>query len=240
MRLVTCAFALEMLMAPVASAIDGGVNFAWQSCYPEGGTVSRTSTCVSSLGSAGSAIGSFLMDQSIVVVGFEASVLVQVEAGAIPPWWQLFNPGSCRQSAASLNADFTSSPNQVCHDPWNGTAATGIAAYFIAPGGEPNLARLIAQGSIAVANPIPAQQEHYAFRLSISNSNTMTCGGCAVPATLMLQSLRIDASVGGGFVFHHLTRPLQNQCITWQNAQNICATEALPNRSWGQIKSLYR
>jgi hypothetical protein len=235
---VLCAILATGLCASAANA--DGLNFAWQNCYPEGGTVNRASTCTANLGSAGIAIASFQLTQPTDLVGFEATLLVQVESASLPPWWHFFNAGSCRQTGLTLSTAFGSYPNLNCHDPWSGGASGGIVSYQIAPGGVANAGRIGAFSAIPTSNAILASREYYVFALGISNAGTSACPGCATPATLVLQDLRIDSSVGGGFVYNHITTPLQNQCITWQGASNICATEARPNPSWGQIKSLYR
>jgi hypothetical protein len=172
------------------------------------------------------------------LIGFEASVRVETESATLPPWWQIFNPGSCRPNALSLNTVY-SGPG-ACVDPWIYQTASGIEAYVESADGAPNRARVSMAGAITEGRPIIANQEYFAFNLVISPANTTTCPGCTTPATLILEWIRVDRGTPSVLESRMLTSPLQNQCITWNGAQNICATKALPSRSWGQIKGLYR
>ena len=232
-----------LLLALAGSARADGFNLAWQNCYPEGGEVSRSSTCTLNGGQAAKAVASFSISTSWTdFMGIVPRMSVQTETALLPAWWQFFNAGSCRQNAMAANFDFTASPNQFCHDPWAGNGVGGIAAYQLNADGDASKARIVIVGVLAPGFPgeITANQEYYAFAVHISNALTTTCSGCLAPATLVLESIQADHGTPGNVESRMITTPLQNQCITWQHTQNVCATAALPNRSWGQIKTLYR
>jgi hypothetical protein len=180
---------------------------------------------------------------------------VVVTAPTLTDWWQLFNPGACRQSALSVNLDFTGFPQNQCFDPWTGLAAGGLAAYLTSttippnPYPDPNRARVVI--GAAIANPIalPAGVEFYSFQLVLSHARSDgpdACVGCGAGACLVLNEIVAVEQDGSRA---RLTIPIERQIIEWQCASfshgwgctgdEHCPTPALPT-SWGQIKSLYR
>lgn len=230
---------LLALTASMAQA--GGINAAWTACPSEGGTQVRTSTCTSNLGSAGSLVGTYsLTSGQALKVGDEVVIDIQIGDGSapVPPYWQFFNAGSCRQTALSANFVYTGAQSS-CFDAWSGQAAGGVAAYFTGYGGVPGRARIII--GAAVANPIdiPAGLELFSFNLALSNANTTTCAGCAQPAAIVLNEVKSVQQDGS---FERCNTPLQSQCGGWNGGgtpTNCGATPAV-NTSWGQVKSLYR
>ena len=81
--------------------------------------------------------------------------------------------------------------------------------------------------------------EYYAFRLTIDAQKTTgagACGGCGVPATIVLNEIMLDA-----FTVDRLTTPLANTCLRWQAAGvTPCSATPVRNTTWGAIKSFYR
>ena len=230
---------LLALTASMAQA--GGINAAWLNCPADGGTQARTNTCASNLGSAGALMGTYTLTagQSLKV-GDEVVIDIQIGDGSapVPPYWQFFNAGSCRQTA--LSANFVAPASALnCVDPWSGQAAGGVAAYFTGYGGVPGRARIII--GAAVANPIdlPADLELFSFNLALSNAGTTTCAGCSQPAAIVLNEIKSVQQDGS---FERCNNALQSQCGGWNGGgtpTNCGATPAV-NTSWGQVKSLYR
>jgi hypothetical protein len=87
--------------------------------------------------------------------------------------------------------------------------------------------------------------EYYMFEMSINNAKSVnsSCVGCLVPVCLYFNSLECDqpdnhvplvpvftAAPSGG-----------RQFVTWQGGAGAnCASVPTRNRTWGQVKSLYR
>jgi hypothetical protein len=231
---------LLALTASMAQA--GGINAAWQNCFNEAGATNRTGACNTTLGSQGFIVGSYQLsaDQNLKV-GDEIVIDLQVGDGSapVPPYWQFFNAGSCRQNAMSASFAFGTFPQTSCFDPWSGQAAGGVAAYFPGYGGVPGRGRVIIGAAVANPIPLPAGAELLSFQLVFSNAGTTTCTGCTSPAAIVLNEIKSVQQDGS---FERCSTPLQNQCAGWQGGgtpTNCGATPAV-NTSWGQVKSLYR
>ena len=223
-----------LLAAPLDAA---GINLHWDDCTPAG-AMHRTFACDTDAG------------QHVQVASFvppaELQSILAIEAtwdacsmGVMwPSWWQFHNPGSCRQSALSVSADF--SGWETCADPWQGVPLGGIARYVL-DSGSWDAARL--QVAYAVPEPVAIEPgtEYYAFRIRIDNEHTVgagACAGCTVPVCIVLNQITVFESEQTS---HHLFNPAMNYSVTWQAMSPVCPF-VVPARhaTWGQIKSLYR
>jgi len=249
------ACSITMILATLValatgSARAGGFNLAWGSgCYAENPVVNRTFGCDTGTLRDATIVGSFQIDRAMSdFVGIEAVIDVQSDSPALPPWWDFFNSGACRQASLSASADFTSAPGSSCTDAFAGRAGGGIAAYQTAgtvpgvPSGLANAARL--KLAYAVPEPFAIQGgvEYYGFRIRIDAQRTIgsgTCGGCNAAVTLVVNDITV-AGMGGGV--EHETSGLQSPCVTWQGTDATCAADQsrAHNASWGRVKSFYR
>lgn len=243
-----------MLLAITASAASAaGVNFAWNNCYGDGGVSNANFACNTNSGS-GLAVGSYVTPAAGVngVTGIEVVVDLATASPTLPAWWQLFNVGACRQTALSINA-IINPLDVVCQDYWAGQATPGIAAYQVGLYG-PNTARIKAAVAIPAGtqSAVAGNTEYFAFNLGLSHAKTVgtgACAGCNIAACLVLNTIKVATPVaaddvklsGGG------TAP-GSDAITWQGGAGVSSTlgtscpSATPtqNKTWGQIKSLYR
>ena len=75
---------------------------------------------------------------------------------------------------------------------------------------------------------------------SLKTVGTDACGGCMVPVCLMLNLVRIAQPPGtpGGDI--EVSNPLVSNYVTWQGASLFLCLTPTVNRTWGQVKSLYR
>lgn len=236
------ACCLAVMLASTCWA--GGVNFAWNGCLPEGGVSSLSSQCSGNTGSI-EAVGSFVVSQPRpAFVGNEIAIDIQADASALPDWWQYFNDRACRATALSASFDFRGAPQTSCTDPFSGLAMGGLAAYQTAqtypavPSGAPNAARLVLGVAVATPSPLSAGVEYYCFRLRITMQRTTgggACAGCTVPVCLTLNEIRAAENTGP---VERLTNALQSSMISWQEASGC--QSAVKNRTWGQVKNLYR
>lgn len=118
-------------------------------------------------------------------------------------------------------------------------------SYAVGYGG-PDRARLVLIIAAPTSQvPFEAGVEYYAFRLLLSQENSVgagACGGCDAPVCIVMNQLTIGQPAGmGDYV---LQSAADRNYVTWQGgdiggAGCPIATPAR-NRTWGAIKSLYR
>lgn len=162
----------------------------------------------------------------------------------LTPWWQ-YNSGSCRQGALSALAEDVSG-SLACADHWQGQASTTV--YYNAGYSGWDSARIVVSVWMdeQFAPPVQAGTEYHAFTVRIGNESTVgagACGGCTFPACIVLNELQIKQPAGtpGGDLI--LTNPIPggNNYLMWQQSVPNCPfIVPVANRTWGQIKSLYR
>ena len=124
--------------------------------------------------------------------------------------------------------------------------AAGVAAYTKDFGGDPRRARII--GSIAYSgDPVVMAPgtEYYSMRLRINSAKTVgtgACAGCLDPVCVVLNQVRIAQPAPDPT--YAIENPRDNNFTTWQGGAvggagcpGVVPTQ---NRSWGQVKSLYR
>lgn len=251
--LAVAAFGVIAPQATFAQSNTMGINLAWGDCSSFG-TVNRNFACNTNTGSQ-------LMYVSFVppggidsLVSCESVVEIITNQATIPPWWNL-QPGGCRVGSPpnlSSNPAFTSGPFN-CADPWNGQGAGGIQAKVAGDPQvtDPKRVRFDAVVAVAASSAINPDStlEYYMTAIVISNKGTLglpTCPGCDFPACIRLESVAmIPPSLGGisRTVRSFSTPPGGgNQQITWQAPVIGVDCDFVPtrNKTWGQIKSLYR
>ncbi len=243
---------LMLIGASVALAAAPGVNLGWSTdlgCWPESGTADKTFACNSNTGNstmvASFAIGVDMPDY----YGVQCILDGQSESATLPDWWQLSNTGSCRPTALSTSADFTTAPQSTCVDAFLGLAQGGIGAYQTEqypppqPLNVPAPNRLRLKVAYGIVDPvaITAGTEYYAFRATVTNAKTVgspSCAGCATAVTMVLNEIRVVPTLQANAIL--LYNASANQCITWQATTVPCASVPTRNRTWGEVKALYR
>ncbi len=238
-----------LTLAPAARA--GGLNLAWDACLPDGGTSIRKSACNSNAG-YNYLFGSFTPLQShprCAAVAFYVDI--QSESSTLPAWWGFFWSDLCRSTALNVSFDFSSLSQASCNDPYNGSGWGGIANYMAGSHTRTdytpraNAARIMmGAGSAAGPTPVSAGTEYYGFRISISNMMTTgagACDGCATPVCVTLSEADVydDVPEGTPQKFERLTAQAQSNMVSWQDAGPSCQS-AVKNKTWGQLKSMYR
>jgi hypothetical protein len=255
MRLLR-AFCLVLLLSS-SSARASGLNLAWDKCLPEGGAIGKTFTCGSDMGYA-DIIGSFTPSQPHPrFIGIEVKLDIQSQSQTLPAWWQLFHAGSCRMSAFDVSFNFRTLPKSFCDDPFDGSAVGGVTNYTTSdhprpdwPSVGPNAARMGVAAAVAYPKNLSAGTEYYAFSLRLqyeSSSGAGACEGCNTPVCLTLSEVAVyDASLEPldgkqkpPSTPEIITQQAQNRLISWQDNGTNCQS-AVKNKTWGQLKSLYR
>lgn len=228
-----------------ATAQTTGINLRWTDCSTAGAD-NMAFACDVNTGAPFTLVGTFVPPSGVnQFVGFEAVVDVGSNSDPIGDWWRV-QPGGCRAGAALASFDFTIGPF-TCTDPFGGQAFGGLD-FTPQPTGTTLPAPLTNKGrfkvAAAVAPPgivLTGGTEYYAFLLRLLRTNTLTCtGGCAEAACIRLNSILVAQPAGVGNFF--LTAPPAggDQDVTWQGAGADCAAVPVQNRTWGEVKHLYR
>jgi len=227
--------------ASMASA-QGGINLSWVDCGLAG-TQNQTFACNTNTG-LNTAIASFLPPASLPeFLGLSSQVDIRSQ-GPLPEWWK-HGTGTCRGTTGlSVSFDFTAGPF-TCVDFFGGQAAGGFVYEFPASPNPGERARVRVTCAVPFDNrgPIDAGTEYYAYKLNLLRAKTTgtgNCPGCNVPACLVLDSIQLfqppeqanDPTI---------TNPADRNFVTWQSADPTCpASTPANNKTWGQVKSLYR
>jgi len=205
-RALSSLVALTIVLAGAAHADP--MSLAWDQCLSEGGTHHKYFACDTNARYE-VLVGSFVPQQPMAdFMGLVAVVDGQTaDQVSLPDWWQLYNAGSCRQTALSCSFDFLSSPNVSCTDPWQGQAGGGVAAYYTAaypppsplPPTSSRALQIKVGGALASPVPLPAGTEYYAFRLTLSHAKSKgvdACTGCTVGLCLLLDKITLYPQSG--------------------------------------------
>ncbi|HKQ58537.1 MAG TPA: hypothetical protein VJY35_11775 [Candidatus Eisenbacteria bacterium] len=234
---------LLVFFALIASA--AGMNVYWSDCGPAG-TMNRSFSCVGCSIPNSDIWTSFDPPQPVPqLTGTSQLIDLQSATATLPDWWQFKNPGSCRQFGLSALSSF--GPGS-CFDTWGGFDLAAVDAYLVTantPGMQPNRARILSSTAVPDENAtsvIPGT-EYFSMILRVNAAKTVgsgACAGCSTPICLVLTSLAltdINATTLS------ITNPLNNNFITFHGgAVPGGCPGAVPavNRTWGQVKSIYR
>jgi len=250
MSLATLAVAL--FAAPPAHAA-AGVNLTWSRCYGDGGAGNAAFACDTNSGSE-LLVGSFVLPEPLAHVnGNEVSIDLISQDDPLPAWWDFKNVGTCRLN--SLHFNTTANANDVVCVDWSaGHSSGGIGAYSTGTPSsmgriDPSLAPLHRRCVMALAVPpdslmdLQADTEYFSFNLVIDHAKTVgtgACGGCAGSVCLLFQTINITTPVLANNIFiGNATTPGSNMAH-WQGTGADCNLVPVKNRTWGEVKALYR
>src|SRR5262245_19782668 len=121
-----------LALAPRAHAA-AGLLLRWNACFGDGGVANRAFACNTNSGSQ-TLVGGFQLSSDMpVVTGNEITLNLAAAGPTLPAWWQMRNPGLCRETGA-LSINFVNSPTATqCVDWAQDAAVGGIGAYNIGP-----------------------------------------------------------------------------------------------------------
>ena len=233
---------LLALSASIASA--AGLNLSWNDCGTFG-AANKTFACNVNTGSD-VMWGSYVAPEgTTAITGNEMVLDLQSAAAVLPAWWQFKNPGSCRQT--SLSAAFAANASGNCGDYWSGQASGGLASYNlnVIPG-QTNRARVLLVCAVdqSLAAPLTGGSEYYSFSLTLNHAKTVgtgSCAGCTDPVCIVLNEIKLTQPVGVGD--YRIQNPASRNYVTYQSglvSGGCPAVVPAQNRTWGQVKSLYR
>ena len=228
------------LTASIASA--GGISLAWDNCLGGGGVTNRIFTCNTNVGSNDLYVSFDPTTDLSDVNGAEVVVDLQSASNPLPAWWQLKNAGSCRLTSLSAAVGPGS-----CATSWSGQAVAAIAAYYVTavlPSIAFNQARILAIAAVPStdAAPVHPGTEYTAVLIRINNAKTVgtgSCAGCLDQVCLAVDEVLLTTNNSGDL---RMSIPPEYWCpgppgtfVSWQGAPT-----PTQNRTWGQLKSIYR
>jgi hypothetical protein len=243
---------LLALSATVASAA-AGVNIRWVGCAGDGGAPNRAFACNTNTGTTNLLVASFELGEDILQTsGQELVVDLASQSNPLPAWWQMKNAGTCRSAALTMNTVISGAAVN-CADWASGAAVGGIGAYNIGERG-PNTARI----KIAIAVPGDALVdlfgggEYFSCNILVSNAKTVgtgNCAGCADPVCIVFNSIKITTQVpANDRTVSGAANGTDSNFATWQGGgvpvtpggTGCPAATPTRNKTWSQVKSLYR
>jgi hypothetical protein len=241
-----------VLIAPAHAA--PGVNLTWSRCHGEGvGTQNRAFACDTNDGSE-VLVASFVLPADLAQVsGNEVSIDLISQDDPLPAWWDFENAGTCRMTSLTVNATADAN-NVVCVDWAAGGSTGGLASYSTGTPPsmgniDPALANRHRRLSLAFAVPpdalasLLADTEYFSCNIAIDHAKTVgagACGGCAGSVCLVIQMLNVTTPVLGNNMFLSGGTTPGSNMATWQGSGADCNLVPVRNRSWGEVKALYR
>lgn len=228
-----------LAMAPPAISGTPTVKLLWDDCGLGKGMVSKTPVCDSDTGLPYKLVVSLEPDGALDNLnGAQGYIDAWFDASTLPDFWRL-DTGGCR--SGSLSADGLigdANPPFSCPQPWSqvGNAGFGAALYPTVPGHSANSCRLVwivaVPGVVTLDSATAA--EWYLCALNISRAETSTCPGCETRGQFTMMETRLTRPVEDprGDIFIYWSG---QGTVTWEAPMTPTA-----NRSWGQLKSLYR
>jgi len=243
---------LLVLVAPLSmAATTGGVSLNWGvNCWGDGPQVSlMTFACASNTSPANWRMtASFKFDTDVPdFINWEEQIMGVSELGALPDWWLLSAPGTCRTTISNVfaNSQAYLGSGADCLDPIGGvgTLIGGTNYVYFVPGVQ---VQIQAANTLLAGVPVVGGTENFISTIVIKNGKTVgtgACAGCSAGFVFGFYQFRTDPVASEGTI--RLTTPYAggNQCLTWQHSftGQPCNTPVpARNTTWGQVKSLYR
>jgi hypothetical protein len=245
-----------MLCLAAPMALASGLDFTWNTSKqcPVVWTGNQDFDCLNN-------DDLFYMVASVVpnieVPGFNAldARIYGVVPGAVPAWWQAFDPGSCREAAfmPGLPPTIPTSPcaGNATTKLWTTAAYGGVGSWVYDNSTRFHTVISFAAAANRVAN-LSTTTRYNAFNLEVLTSNSVyvapdpdngieeviPCAGCDLGVTLALDYIYLYGSVSSDYII--LPMAYGAQCITWQGGARPVCEVPVRNTTWGQVKSLYR
>jgi hypothetical protein len=249
---VAAVFASLFAASAWAGTVTPGLNLAWTDCGA-GGTATKNFTCTVNTG-VDIMFASFKPPAGInAFIGLGGVVDITSMTGLMPSWWDMAT-GGCRSGRLSGSVDFSGGPF-TCGDPFSGGQGAGGIEYA-SPFDSTNFstaatALAVNHARVRTLFAVPdidslaldPNTEYYAFKFTLGHQNSTgagNCAGCLTHMCVVFNSLSVTQPAPVPDVI--LSTPLSagsNQ-ITYQGTDASCSAVPTKNKTWGQIKSLYR
>lgn len=240
---VSCCLlvALTLLggMPSFAHAADAAIH--WSDCGAAG-TRSRTFACNTNSGAELAVISFQPRAGNAGIVEMSTTLTLGQVGSDLPDWWR-FALGGCRTSAVNGSMNFLSATGP-CTDYWAAQATLAIAHSSSNIAGVVGRIQLTGTLPAAAAHPLDPGVEYYGIAVVFSHQRTVgagSCGGCETPICLALGTVRFTGPTGGPApdVWYVAPSAAANH-VLWNGATRCDGLTPVLNRTWGQLKSLYR
>jgi hypothetical protein len=225
-----------LLALAASSAMAAGVNLSWTDCGSFG-TQDRTFACAVNTGTNTLVVSFDPITDLADFAGNEMRIDL-ASTGSLPAWWQMFNSGTCRGTTLpTINATFGAN----CTDNFGGAGFGAIGSYVIGA----NTASLLCGWAVASGIPITAGTEYYAINVAINNTKTVgtgSCAGCSQAVCIVANTVSLAYGPSATLI-QHIETPLTRNWVTWQGGVipgGCPGNVPVENRTWGQVKALYR
>ena len=253
-RILGLSVVAAMLCVASSALAAPGVSLRWTKCSGEGtGETNRTFACTSNAGS-NMLVCSFELPADLAQVSGNELVLdVLSQSATLPAWWDMKTAGSCRASSLTSNS-VADAGNVVCVD-WAGGGSSGGVGSFTtgtAPSMgsiDPALAaqhrRLVAAFAVPpdALQDLVAATEYFSCNFLIGNQKTVgpgSCAGCTEPMCIVFNSINVTTPVLANNVLIGNASSAGSNIVTWQGTGPDCSLVPTKNKTWGQVKALYR
>lgn len=241
-RLALAVLAGLAVLAPARAALAGEeLWLRWEDCAPAG-VPDMPFNCSVPVHSKSLYVAACPAESLAQVVAAIMVFDVVTDSANLPDWWRL-GPGDCRAGKLAADVDFSAS--SLCTDAWGSNGGGLVQYYGTRVGGGPNQTRFIATagvpGSASVTLPGGTPEALARVIMYLSDAPTSACQGCAVGACIVLNSVelvRLPGAPGGDMTLYQPGEAGSN-FATWRSGAACVAVPVL-NRSWGQVKALYR
>jgi hypothetical protein len=195
---------------------------------------------------------------NIAVVGFNAmdARIDGQTVGAIPAWWQAYNPGSCREAAFTPGV-IDVNPTAPCSGTattrlWTNQTLGGLGAWIYDSSSRLHFIVGVGMDPPRATNLSTAKQ-YNAFHIAVATTNTihvapdpahgidevLACDGCCRGMTLVLTQIGLYGSGAADQLYYGMT-PYETETITYQGGGAGRCTVPVRNTTWGQLKGMYR
>ncbi|NOT34061.1 MAG: hypothetical protein HOP12_07815 [Candidatus Eisenbacteria bacterium] len=241
-KLLVAALAATLLTAAAAHAAVPGSNLGWTNCGITPTSENRVFACDDNAATF-NLVGSFRVANAIAdFVAVSGALDIRVNDAGTPAWWS-FSTGGCREGAMAASSVGTLGG---CTNPYSGSNQLG--ALVIEPSSlGPNYQRIRVDQIRDTPFALTANTLYSAFMLQINSSGSFdegfggVCAGCATAACFVLNSLEVFSNADPSITFESADVRSWATYNGGQVGADICPIGTpTHNRTWGQIKALYR
>jgi hypothetical protein len=237
---VRCGLLLVLasgLLAAPRPARASELSLSWDRCSAAG--VSNKAFICNTNAGADTLVVSYAPPFSLSKVAYaEVYIGVCFQDSSVPPWWQVLSAAGCRSGALTIERAGSGSG---CSPIWSPDASvtTQIVPGFGTPSNGFRFVPTVTLLDTALARDFVVGQKYELLRLAVGHSKSVgagACTGCAIGAKFELVYVRVFNTTGGGW-----GEGAFSSTVTWQEPSTECQLiTPVKNRTWGQLKSLYR
>jgi len=236
---------LLALLIALSARAQSGVNLYVGDCSAGTSTHVVTNACTKNTGSFALVVSVVLPHDLPQFIGTTVHLGVATAAASLPDWWKL---DGCRAGALVGLADATISPS--CTTIWDAQAPATVETYARRDAGTcPNQIALLSSATLAspIALAGDGATELGVTKIVITKDHSTdvgACAGCSTGGMIVLSQIELRQADGSVLV---LSNPIMNNSVTYNTGYppyyypgGGCFETPTRNRTWGEVKALYR